>query len=307
MDLWEEYRDALRSYLVKNDEAALARAYELGRRGLSSGLGVLEMVALQHRALAAIVEERPWGRGEMAPVVKAALSFLMEGLTPFEIVHRGFRETNAVLHRLNQTLEEEAGRIARALHDEAGQLLAVVHIALDELSREVPPAAQEKLGRIRGFLNQIEGHLRSLSHEIRPTILDDLGLVPALESLAKGVSARMGLAIRTDGSELGTRRLPQAVETTLYRIVQEALNNVARHAEASSVAIRVWQDGKVIRASVRDDGIGFDVPSVLDRRGERGLGLMGIRERLRPLDGSLEIRSSPGGGTELLVAIPLED
>ena len=208
------------------------------------------------------------------------------------------------LHRLNEMLEEEAKRIARALHDEAGQLLATVHIALAEVARELPPPVRKRLQEVRGLLNQIEGQLRHLSHELRPTILDDLGLCPALEFLAQGVSTRTGLLITVKGSTEG--RLPLSIETALYRIVQEALTNISKHARATRVRIQFQRAARRIRCVVRDDGIGFDVPSVLDRKGEQGLGLIGIRERLNALGGTLQITSAPGRGTELLITVPLE-
>jgi two-component system sensor histidine kinase UhpB len=101
-------------------------------------------------------------------------------------------------------------------------------------------------------------------------------------------------------------RLPARVETVLYRIVQEALNNVSKHAEASSVKLRVRAEERAIHCSIRDDGIGFDVSAVMGRGGAEGIGLIGIRERLAPLRGTLDINSTPGGGTELVVTIPRE-
>lgn len=122
------------------------------------------------------------------------------------------------------------------------------------------------------LLDRIEEHLRRLSHELRPTILDDLGLFPAIEFLAQGVSRRMGLPITMEGSTEG--RLPPLIETALYRIVQEALTNVTKHAQATRVTVRLQREVRKICCSIRDDGIGFDVPAVLARRGERGLGLI---------------------------------
>src|SRR5438093_377787 len=208
------------------------------------------------------------------------------------------------LHRLNEMLEEEAKRIARALHDEAGQLLATVHIALAEVARELPLPVRKRLQEVRGLLNQVDEQLRHLSHELRPTILDDLGLCPALGFLAQGVSTRTGLLITVKGSTEG--RLPLSIETALYRIVQEALTNISKHARATRVQIQFQREARRIRCVVRDDGIGFDVPSVLHRKGEQGLGLIGIRERLNALGGTLQITSAPGRGTELLITVPLE-
>jgi len=200
--------------------------------------------------------------------------------------------------------EEEARRIAHALHDETGQLLASIHIGLEEVARGLPPPAQKQLQGMRGLLDQVEAHLRRLSHELRPTILDDLGLQPALEFLIQGVSARLGIPIMLEGSREG--RLPPLIETALYRIVQEALTNVTKHAQATRCKIQLQREARRIRCVIQDNGVGFDVPTVLAQRGERGLGLIGIRERLDALGGTLQLTSAPGQGTELSITIPLE-
>lgn len=302
-DLEEHYASALRNYLARPEEEALQKAYELGRRALDEGLGVLEIAVLYHKALLGIVA------GAMTPedgagMVRMAESFFVECLAPFEMTHRGFCEANAALHRLNERLEEEAKRIAHALHDEAGQFLACVHIALEEVGRELPPPSRERLREVRTLLEQIEDHLRRLSHELRPTILDDLGLLPALEFLAEGISKRTGLPVLVEGPRDG--RLPSSIETALYRVVQEALTNVVKHAEATRASVQIQRDAGMISCSIRDDGVGFDVPALMARKGERGLGLLGIRERLAVLGGTLQIDSQLGRGTGMFIAIPLE-
>ncbi len=214
------------------------------------------------------------------------------------------RRAQEALRRLNEALEGEAKRIAHALHDEAGQLLAAVYLAVADVCHELPSPARERLGRIWVLLDEVDEQLRRLSHELRPTILDDLGLGPGLDFLAGGTSKRTGLPIAVEGSTGG--RLPPAIETAFYRSVQEALNNVTKHAKATCVRIELQREPAAIRCVVRDDGIGFDVPGVQARRGDRGLGLVGIRERLHALGGRLQITSAPGQGTELLMTIPLE-
>lgn len=196
--------------------------------------------------------------------------------------------------------EEAARRIAHELHDEAGQLLASVHIALDNLAQQVP----ERVGTLQdlhGLLDRVEAQLRRLSRELRPTILDDLGLGPALEWLAQGVAERTGLQITVDAP---VGRLPSAVETALYRIIQEALTNAARHALATQATVQVRDEGPAVRAVVRDDGQGFDVDATLARRGDRGLGLIGMRERVEALGGQFKIESAPGKGTQVSITIP---
>jgi signal transduction histidine kinase len=159
--------------------------------------------------------------------------------------------------------------------------------------------------KISELLGEVEGQLRRLAHELRPTALADLGLLPALEFLADGVALRAGIATTVEGSTGGD--IPLLVETAVYRIVQEALTNVARHAAAQHVTIRLWRERECLRCRIRDDGAGFDVGSVLAARGPgRGMGLSGIQERVSALGGSLHIESVPGRGTELDVSISLE-
>ncbi len=207
--------------------------------------------------------------------------------------------------RYHHAREEEAKRIAHQLHDEAGQITASVHLALAEIGRELPAPGRERLQQVMASLDEIEERLRRLSHELRPTILDDLGLRPALEFLAKGFSARTGIAIRVEGSTKG--RVNPLVETAIYRIVQEALTNIARHSSADGATIELTRSREWLRCTIRDDGVGFDTKLVhLGDGGHRGLGLLGVRERLDPLGGRIQIRSTPAAGTELSVAVPLQ-
>lgn len=302
-DLRDLYAGALREYLADGGEAALHQAYELGRRAIGDGVGVLDLVALHQEALQTVLKERRAPESCLS-AVDASERFLSESLSTFEMTHRGFQEAVAALRRLNERLEEEARRIAHALHDDAGQLLAAVHLVLEEVSAGLPARTRDRLKRVRGPLDEIEKHLRRLSHELRPTILDDLGLLPALEFLAQGVAARAGIAIKVEGA--ARPRLPAAVETALYRVVQEALRNATRHAFATRVDIRLEIAPEAARCTVKDDGRGFDLQAVLDRKGERGLGLIGMRERLSALGGQFTIDSAPGRGTDLLIIIPLE-
>jgi signal transduction histidine kinase len=129
-------------------------------------------------------------------------------------------------------------------------------------------------------------------------VLDDAGLVPAIESLATGAWRRAAIRVRVEGSTGG--RLPPLVETVLYRVVQEALTNVVKHARATSVTVRVLRDARAVTCEVHDDGIGFEPGPT------SGLGLLGIRERAAALGGSVEIRAVPGEGTALSVTIPIE-
>src|SRR5213595_875888 len=205
-----------------------------------------------------------------------------------------------VWRELNETLENEVKKIAHALHDEAGQLLASVHMAIADIADELPPRHRERLNEVKWLLGKIETELRNLSHELRPMVLDRLGLVPALQFLAENVGRRAGVAIAVSG-ELGARLAP-TVEITLYRIAQEALNNVIKHARASTAHVELRQTTERVSCTVRDDGVGFAADRL---EGGTGLGLVGIRERLGALGGSVHIASQPGGGTTLRAEIPL--
>ena len=300
--LKDEYMAAMRNYLGEGGEAELHLAYELGRRFITEGLGVIDLVALHHEVVEGILRERKVPESGVQAVAGSG-RFLAESLSPFEMTHRSFQDAVAALRRLNETLEEEARRIAHALHDDAGQLLVSVHLAIKEVADGLPARTRDQLTKIRAPLDEVEQHLRRLSHELRPTILDDLGLVPALEFLVQGVGARAGIPIVVEGPN--SPRLPVAIEVALYRIVQEAVRNATKHARANRVDIRLTVQTGAVQCSVRDDGRGFDVAAVLGRKGDRGLGLIGMRERLSPLGGQLTIDSSRGRGTELRITIPL--
>src|SRR5690606_13016696 len=220
---------------------------------------------------------------------------------PFEVSRLSSRDPNTALRRLYEVLEEESKRIAHILHDESAQMLATAYLELSEIARAVPGPVAEKVQRVVTHLDEVREQLRRLSHELRPLILDQLGLIPALRFLANGVRKRSGLDVEVHGETDG--RLPQSIETVLYRTVQEALNNVARHARASKAEIRVWIDRNTIHCTVRDDGVGFRVSDL--RNGTfTSLGLVGIKERVDALHGESRIISEPGKGTELQVAIP---
>ncbi len=198
-----EYAMALADYLAGAGEAALHRAYELGRRAVSEGLSLLDMVSLHHNTLQSLLEGR--SRAAWAPLFESAQTYLAETLSPFEMAHRELREAIETWRGLNQVLEDSARQIAHALHDDAGQLLVSVHLALSALGKE-HPALQGRMKEVRGLLDEVEHRLRRLSHELRPPALDALGLLPAVEFLAQGVSERTGIAIDVEGSREG--RLP---------------------------------------------------------------------------------------------------
>ncbi len=298
----DQYRSALCEYAERGGEAALRHAYELGRKAIDDGKTLIEIAAIHHRALLVLVTDVKTAERQ-AILLRAGADFLAESLSPYEMAHRGFQDGVKALRQLNETLEEEIKRIAYAVHDEAGQLLVAVHLALADMSRDLPKAQQDHLRRIDQLLDQVEQQLRRYSHELRPTVLDDLGWVPAIRFLAEGVSKRTNLPIQIKTTFAG--RLPSAVEIALYRLVQEALTNATKHAKASRVLIQVRRMGQRLCCSIEDDGTGFDVLAVQSDRRRRGLGLIGMQERLSAIGGTFSIDSTPGHGTKLLIGVPL--
>jgi len=299
----DAYRSALRTYVVRSGEEELIHAYELGRQGMESGKSLLEIASLNQVILLDLLNEAQGTESRME-ILRASACFLGESLSPYEMARRGFQDAVEALRQLNETLEEEIRRIAHSVHDESGQLLVAVRLALADVERGLPKPQQEQCKQIEQLLDQVEEQLRRYSHELRPTILDDLGWIPAIRFLADSVTKRCNLRIQIRTRFSG--RLPGAIEIALYRVVQEALANAAKHSKASQVSIQVRRAGRVLSCSVEDDGSGFDLRAVQSDRRHSGLGLIGMQERLSAIGGTLSIDSAPGRGTKLLIRVPVQ-
>jgi signal transduction histidine kinase len=301
-ELGAVYADALEADLGLASEAALPRAYEIGRSAIARDIGLLEMATIHHEALARALQ-RAAGPASFEEELRRAADFFTEILSPYDLAYRGFRDAVSALRQLNQTMEREIQRIAHTVHDEAGQLLDAARLAMSAASQARSPVVQESLREVSAILDRADEELRRVAHELRPTVLDDLGLLPALQSLADRISRAGKVSVRVESDLEG--RHGANIETALYRVVQEALTNVLRHSRARNVHVALTRDGETtLRCVVRDDGVGFD-PAVLPERGKRGLGLVGIRERLNAIGGTLQIRAERGRGAELLVEIPV--
>lgn len=195
--------------------------------------------------------------------------------------------------------ELERRRLARELHDETGQALTSILLGLRSLEEAGPEGVGEAVGNLRELVVQTLQDVRRLAVELRPTALDDFGLTPALERLASTFAEQTGTAVELE-SRLGDERLPADVETVLYRIVQEALTNVVKHAQADRVSIVLQRKEAAVTTIIEDDGRGFANGDQSD-----GLGLLGMRERVELVNGRLEIESAKGAGTTLVVEVPL--
>jgi signal transduction histidine kinase len=196
--------------------------------------------------------------------------------------------------------ELERRRLARELHDETGQALTSILLGLRSLEEAGDEGFGEAVGNLRELVVQTLQDVRRLAVELRPTALDDFGLAAALERLANTVAEQSGTAVEFE-SRLGEERLPSDVETVLYRIVQEALTNVVKHAHADHVSIVLQRRETGVAAVIEDDGRGF----ASREQGDGGLGLIGMKERVELVSGRLEIESTEGAGTTLVVEVPV--
>jgi light-regulated signal transduction histidine kinase (bacteriophytochrome) len=216
-------------------------------------------------------------------------------------------ELSQVLRRTVADQEAERQRIARELHDTLGQSLTLLQLGLDGISRQRQPDEdlQQRVAALKSLAIDLGQQVHQLAWEIRPTVLDDLGLQTAIRNLLETWSERSSLSFELHLT-LADRRLPPAIETTLYRVLQEALTNVVRHAEATRVGVILGIKEDHVTMIIEDDGRGFgcddDNPN---GTATRHFGLLGMRERLALVDGSLEVESAPGRGTTLYVRTPL--
>jgi signal transduction histidine kinase len=229
--------------------------------------------------------------------LRLAETFAARAAVAVELSHRVAQDA---LRRVVQAQELERRRLARELHDETGQALTSILLGLKPLEEALADhPAQAGLAELREQVVSALQDVRRLAVELRPAVLDDFGLVPALERLIESYAEQSG--IRVDfHSALGEARLPSDVETALYRVVQEALTNIAKHANAGSVSVSVARRETTVAATIEDDGEGFDLRFVR----EDGIGLIGMRERLALIEGRLHVESRPGVGTTIVAEVP---
>lgn len=222
----------------------------------------------------------------------------------FDEVSHGNEQLHALSQRLMKAQEEERLHLSRELHDESGQLLAALMVELGLLTRE----AQENekitghLEKIKDFSQNLQNNLHRLAVNLRPASLDHLGLVTALEQYIHDFSRQHSIAVDFEAVGLENKRLPIEIETSLFRIVQESLTNVALHADAAHVDVLISYRNRHVVTVVEDDGVGFITtgPAV-----EKQLGLFGMKERVEMMQGSFTLESAPGKGTTIKVEVPI--
>jgi signal transduction histidine kinase len=333
------YTEAFTDYLLNPQEATLRRSRRLGRKALISRLTLMQVSAIHHDAMKTVLmgelqatempaakppaakppaAKPPAGKpkvqagpaavfaclhspspDESYPTVTAAATFFGEALRAFETDRCETAQTNASLRAWNRDLEERSERVGQALCDEALQLLSAALLLLDAIGRKLAPGQRAQFDAARRILEQIDAQLTGFCNELRPKVLYDLGLPAGIEYLAQLFSKQGGIPIAVDASM--PNPLPREMALALYQGVHEALTNVLRHSHASQVSIRLREQAGVVSCSIQDDGIGFDSAEALGGQGERGFGLIRIRDGARSAGGSLAINAAQGRGTELLI------
>ncbi len=294
--LGDAYVVALEAYLACPEESALSGAYELGRRALRDGLGPLDLVSLHESAL----EHAPTLSVERGrPALSCAMAFLLESLSPFEMTYRRFLESNLALRGLNEALENQSRHTARQIHDGAGQILFSLQLALAEVMTDLPRRWKPQLDQAMQLADHLDQQLRGLSRDLYPVALDDLGLNAAVRHLLDGVATRAALKVSFRSSV--PDQLPPQVTIGLYRAIHEGVTNVVRHARATELDVAMEKESDGVVCSVRDNGVGIADSGTQPA----GLGLRGIRDRLKGLHGELDLQSAPGAGTQLIISIPV--
>jgi signal transduction histidine kinase len=364
--LARRYVASLREYLADEQEAVLEQAYELGRVAIARGLGVLDLVRVHQQALETLVW--PALHGHQKLDLRAAETFFLEVLSPFEAAHRGFRETNIKLRQLiathekrnvelarinralgieirehrrtekalrqseehfrdlfqkarrmednlrnlsNQILhaqEEERKHISRELHDEVGQALTAISVTLASLKTSGGGRARQvsrQLTDAQCLLQETMDTVHRFARELRPSMLDELGLLPALRSYLHGLAQRSGLCVQFRGNALA-ESLGGDEKTVLFRVAQESLTNVVKHAEASRVMLAIRKIGGGICMEVVDNGKSFRPGPEHSAHARKRMGLLGMQERVRLVNGKFTVKAEPGKGTTVRVVIPLK-
>ncbi|RPH58057.1 MAG: hypothetical protein EHM89_13045 [Acidobacteria bacterium] len=301
-----QIRDALSKFLQSADDHNRLAAAELGRTALQSGIGVVEWAGTVHSVVLETLQttHSPENRERLG---NAAQVFLMECLSAYDMAFQGAREARMALRHQIERMEAHDQRIAREMHDTAGQLLVSAYMEL-HLAAHASSGAAPYLSKANALLDQVQSHLRRFAQELRPPVLDDLGLMPALRALGQSIATRGSIAVTVEGDTNG--RLAPPVEVALYRTAEEALSNVVKHSGAAHAEVLVERRPHEVRCTVTDDGVGFsDSDSLLNPR----LGLIGLRERLRPLGGSIRWGSIPSlegsmaQGSTVIATVPLKE
>jgi signal transduction histidine kinase len=243
---------------------------------------------------------------KLAEAMSSQASVAVENAVLFEQMQASTARMQSLSRRLVDAQESERRHIARELHDEAGQALASLRIGLRLLEREIDEGgtAQAQVTELVHRTDAVIDGLHRLAADLRPASLDHLGLEAALRQFSKSAASKFGLAVHFKARGFTEERLPPHLETALYRVVQEAMTNVARHARSTRVDLLVERRDGDVMVMIEDDGVGFDP---LQSKGREHFGLLGMKERAEDLGGTLTVESALGAGTTIVVEVPIAD
>jgi PAS domain S-box-containing protein len=242
----------------------------------------------------------------LAEALAAQAAIAIQNARLFEAVETGREQMRRLSQQAISILEDERRRVSRELHDEAGQALTALRISLGLMKESMPadpPALREQMSDAIQLTGETMEQIRLLAQGLRPPALDTVGLSSVVEGYCRDFATRTRLRL-----ECHTQPVPPLPDThiiTLYRFLQEALTNVVRHSQATWAEVRLGYDGSFITLEVTDDGIGFDAASRMSGTAARGIGLLGMRERMELLEGTLLVESRPGQGAHLVARLPL--
>ena len=278
----------------------------MGRLGLVASMAVPIVIGDDVEGLLYVdnLSARPFTERDEAVVTDVALhaAIAIQNARLFERVRSANDRLAALSRRLLEVQETERRNLARELHDEIGQLLTGLTLILDRCKRLPPDASIACVSEAQALTAELLSRVRNLSLDLRPAMLDDFGLLPALLWHFERCTASTGVKVAFSQRGLDGRRFPADIETAAFRIVQEALTNVARHSGAYEATVTITADDSVLKLEIEDRGVGFDPDTVF--RDERSSGLMGLRERARLSNGWVTLRSVRGSGTRLTAELP---
>jgi signal transduction histidine kinase len=289
--------------------AAIAPLAQAHRATRASCRQLRQRAATLRRHTAALARANRRLRREVARRI-AGEAAVRQGKAHYRVLFMQSQLMQEKLRRLARQMlsaqEDERREISRELHDEVVQTLVGINVELATLGKAASlglRAVRVKIARTQRLVAKSVSAVHQFARELRPAVLDDLGLIPALHAYVKNLAVRKNLKIHFTAFA-GVEALDSARRTVLYRVAQEALTNVARHAQASAVNLRLTELPGAVRLEVHDNGRSFNVPQALSARTNRRLGLLGMRERVEMVGGTLAIASAPGRGTTVRAELP---
>jgi PAS domain S-box-containing protein len=281
-------------------------AWEEALRGQPAQCEAYDQV-LERHVLVRVQPWKDWGKGTAFGSTVVVVRDITDRVQAEEALHQYAERLRALATQMAEVEEAERQRLARELHDQVGQSLTALGINLNIVQTQIPKEATDllrsRLDDSLALVEQTTERIRDVMADLRPPVLDDYGLMAALRWYGEQFTSRTGIAVDVHGEELDPR-LPADVETVLFRITQEAVTNVAKHAQATQVIMAVEVDDETVRLVIADNGVGFDPTRLSEPSERRGWGLLNMTERAEASGGRCHIESAPAQGTKITVEVP---